>query len=106
MLVTGVIAKLQMNTLASKTGRTLLISIVLCICPSPLCAEPRLSGREPIAYSIGQMRWSTMIPSSSPVQKFPLRLQSVTLGRQIPIAICTTRRASLRRRSVPTTGLG
>jgi sialate O-acetylesterase len=44
MFVTGVIPKLRMNTLPSKTWRTLLISIVLCICPSPLRAEPRLSG--------------------------------------------------------------
>ena len=36
MFVTGVIPKLRMNTLASETRRTLLISIVLCICPSPL----------------------------------------------------------------------
>ena len=44
MCVTGVIPKLRMNTLTSKTRRTLLISIVLCICPSPVRAEPRLSG--------------------------------------------------------------
>jgi hypothetical protein len=44
MFVTLVIPKLRMNTLASETRRTLLISIVLCICPSPLRAEPSLSG--------------------------------------------------------------
>lgn len=44
MFVTGVIPKLRMNTLACKMRRTLLISILLCVCPSPLRAEPRLSG--------------------------------------------------------------
>jgi sialate O-acetylesterase len=33
-----------MNPLACKTGRALFVSILLCFCPSPLRAEPRLSG--------------------------------------------------------------
>jgi hypothetical protein len=54
MFVTGVIPKLRMNTLASKTRRALLISIVLCICPSPLRAEPHLSAPVAVCYA-----WAT-----------------------------------------------